>query len=83
MLKLPYNLVHLQSKSLGCNNISQMPGNTNWYYLEVNEAAELKGQPSRLDQCIMQCYKHDCCCLSVWDRSACINQKQENKQASI
>lgn len=65
MLKLSYNLVHLQSKSLGCKNVSKMPGNTNGYYLEVNEAAELKGQTSRLDQCIMWCYKHDCCCLSV------------------
>jgi len=45
-----------------------MPGNINGYYLEVNEAAELKGQPLISDQYIMQHYKHHCCCLSVWDR---------------
>lgn len=43
MLRLSYVLPNLQSKTLGCNNVSKMPGNTNGYYLEVNEAAELKG----------------------------------------
>lgn len=39
MLKLSDNYVHLQCKSLGCNIVSKMPGNTNGYTLEVNEAA--------------------------------------------
>lgn len=30
-----------------------MPGNTNGYYLEVNEAAQVEGQPSEWDQCFM------------------------------
>lgn len=65
MLKLSYNLIDLRSKNLGCSDVSKVPENTNGYYLEVNEAAELKGQPSRLDQYIMQRYKHDCCYISV------------------
>lgn len=83
MLKLSYNCVHSQYKGLGCNNVSQMPGNTNGYYLEVNEATALKGQPSRLDQCIMWCYKHDFCCHSVWDRPVLIRNRKTNKYLLI
>lgn len=43
MQKLSYILLYHYPKSLGCNNVSEMPGNTNGFYLEVNEAAELKG----------------------------------------
>lgn len=42
MHKLSYILLYHHPKSLGCN-VSEMPGNTNGFYLEVNEAAELKG----------------------------------------